>query len=395
MSEHFELPKQGFVFWPVGTGDSTTIMVDKETAVQVDLRHTAKSEEDDTLEWPLIDELVKALPRRKDRPFLSVFVLTHPDQDHIQGFKELLKQVDIGELWHTPRVFRDFEENDTLCDDAIAFRNEAERRRKAIVKNPGNIQSGDRLLIIGHDDILKEDKYVALPASCKLTPGKSTSLLNGEDYSDLFAVFIHAPFSDDQAKDRNNTSLAMQVALFSGRTKLEALLLGDRGYQTIKRIFETTEEHNNEEYLSWDILLAPHHCSKHVMYFQGEGEESASFKKDVVDYFEKFAKDGASIVASAKSEFTNKKGDNPPHQKAREKYEEIINSGKFLCTHEYPDKKNPKPMVFKLDASGIGYPYNDQKGYASNIITDATAMARGKPVPPTEQVGFGYRYGNN
>ncbi|MDZ7759143.1 MAG: hypothetical protein U5L00_02670 [Desulfovermiculus sp.] len=389
MSEHFELPNQGVVFWPIGTGDSTTIMVDEDTAVQVDLRHTAKSEEDDTGEWFIIDELVKTLPQRNDRPFLSVFALTHPDQDHIQGFGELLKQVDIGELWHTPRVFRHFEENETLCDDAVTFRNEAERRRKAIVKDPDNIKSGDRLLIIGHDDILKEDKYAALPDSCKMTPGKDTSLLNGEDYAGSFVAFIHAPFSDDQAKDRNNTSLAMQVVLSSGSTKLEALLLGDREYPTIKRIFETTEEHENEEYLFWDILLAPHHCSKCVMYFKGEDEEDATFKKGIMDYFEKYAKDDASIVASAKSEFTDKKGDNPPHQKAREKYEEIIDSGKFLCTHEHPDKDDPKPMVFKLEDSGIGYPSSDKKGSASEAVTAATAGARGKPEPPPEQVGFG------
>ncbi len=389
MSKQFELPEKGFVFWPIGTGDSTTIMVDEDTAMQIDLRHTAKSEEDDTGEWPIIDELVRTLPKKNDRPFLAVFALTHPDLDHIQGFEELIKQVDIGELWHTPRVFRDFEEKETLCDDAVAFRNEAERRRKAIAKCPDTIKSGDRLLIIGHDDILKEDKYADLPDSCKMMPGKATTMLDGGDYGESFTAFIHAPFSDDQAKDRNNTSLAMQVALTSGSFKLEALLLGDREYQTVKRIFETTEEHSNEEYLSWDLLLAPHHCSKHVMYFKGEDEDEATFKKDIMDYFEKYAKKDASIVASAKSEFTDKKGDNPPHQKARERYESIIDSGKFLCTHEHPDKDSPDPIVFELEESGVRYPASNQNDTAAKGVTASTAGARGNAKPPSTQVGFG------
>ena len=34
-----ELPESGFVYWPVGTGDSTTVVIDsKEVVVQVDLQ---------------------------------------------------------------------------------------------------------------------------------------------------------------------------------------------------------------------------------------------------------------------------------------------------------------------------------------------------------------------
>jgi phosphopantothenate synthetase len=34
----FELPERGFVFWPVGTGDSSTVVLDSgKTVVQIDL----------------------------------------------------------------------------------------------------------------------------------------------------------------------------------------------------------------------------------------------------------------------------------------------------------------------------------------------------------------------
>ena len=85
---------------------------------------------------PIIDHLVELLPKRNKEPYLAAFVLTHPDQDHIQGFAELLKRVQIGELWHTPKVFRDQSDQETICDDAKAFRKEADRRRKAILVDP-------------------------------------------------------------------------------------------------------------------------------------------------------------------------------------------------------------------------------------------------------------------
>lgn len=388
MSNNFKLPDKGIVFWPIGTGDSTTIMIRPETALQVDIRHSEKSEDDEATEWPIIDKLVDLLPKRDGRPYLAAFALTHPDKDHVQGFDELNDRVLIGELWYTPRIIRNYEDNEDLCEDALAFRREADRRRKAILENPDDVKSGDRLKVIGHDEILNEDKYAALPAEYKVLPGNTITNVDGDDVSDEFVAFIHAPFSDDQAKDRNNTSLAMHVALSEEANQLEALLLGDREYPTIRRIVRTTEEHNNKQYLKWDVLLTPHHCSKAVMFFEDDDEEAPSFKQDIMDDFEKYAKDDAHIVASALSEFTDGKGDNPPHQRARDKYEEIVDSGHFLCTHETPSEEEPEPIVFEVSESGVTHP-EKEKGTAASALSGTLGAARGQAKPPTEHVGFG------
>src|SRR5882724_3272707 len=164
MSDKIVLPKKGFVFWPVGTGDSTTIVVkENEIVVQFDLHHMQKADDSNDPAWPLIDELVRLLPKRNGKPYLSVFMLSHPDLDHILGFGELLKKVTIGEIWHTPRIFRDYEDEKPLCDDAEVFRKEVDRRRKAIIADPKNVKAGDRVRVIGHDDILNEDRYKNLP----------------------------------------------------------------------------------------------------------------------------------------------------------------------------------------------------------------------------------------
>src|SRR6185437_10436911 len=107
-----------FIFWPVGCGDSTMIAISETENLQIDLNDCVMAQEDSNEKIPLVDELVAKLPKRNGKPYLSCFVLTHPDQDHIRGFADLLKRVTIGEIWHTPRVFREFHKE--LSDDAIA-----------------------------------------------------------------------------------------------------------------------------------------------------------------------------------------------------------------------------------------------------------------------------------
>ena len=62
--EDFTLPDRGFVFWPVGSGDSTTIVVDDEHVVQVDVRQLEASSEEDDPRAPVVDFLEKLLPKR-------------------------------------------------------------------------------------------------------------------------------------------------------------------------------------------------------------------------------------------------------------------------------------------------------------------------------------------
>jgi hypothetical protein len=392
MADLFELPtKKGVVFWPVGTGDSTTVVVRPgQLVIQIDLHHLEKADNANEPEWPIIDHLVKALPKRNGRAYLAVFALTHPDKDHIQGFAELLRRVDIGELWHTPKIFRDHEDDEeAMCEDAIAFRDEAHRRRKAILADPANVRSGNRLRVIGHDEILKEEKYKGLPDSAKSRPGDKITMVDGIDVPSDFQTFIHAPFKDDQASSKNNTSLSLNVVLWEGEKYAQFFFFGDREYPTIKRIFETTESTGNTPYLYWHVMLCSHHCSKCVMYWQEEGEDEATFKKDMMDFFEKYARKGAFVVSSSHSDFTDGSGDNPPHKKARRRYEEIVEAGHFLCTHEYPSKASPQPLVFTVNQQGLEFEDTRSKVQVAAPISAAVTTARGSGQPPGVQVGFG------
>jgi beta-lactamase superfamily II metal-dependent hydrolase len=347
-------PRRGIMFWPVGTGDSTTIVVDDDHIVQVDLHDMAQADLDGAAVTPVVDELAACLPKRNGRPYLAVFVLTHADQDHCRGFADLLEAVTIGELWATPRLWREYETADSvICDDARAFQEEAERRvraTRAAVARGEKPKSGDRILVVGYDTEGEQHAYADLPDEYLTGPGHLVTSLDDDDMSAVFEAFIHAPFADDCAAARNETSLALQLTLRDPTgTDARILLLGDLAHDTIMKIISYSEAHQREDRLAWDILLAPHHCSKHVMYRDGE------LQQDVLDAFERHARDHAIIVASSMPvPFRNSAGDNPPHAKAKARYLQIVDGeDRFICTQEWPDPDQPCPVVFGLSAGGL------------------------------------------
>ena len=275
-----ELPAQGFVFWPVGTGDSTTVTVNADTAFQVDLHHLASSNDDDDPHTPIVDQLKQLLPKQDDEPYLATFVLTHPDEDHCLGFADLLKEVSIGELWFSPRIFREYKKD--LCDDAKAFQKEAKRRVKKTIANGDNTSSGDRVRIIGYDDLLEEEEFKNFPRNRLTVPGNAITDLDGTDHATEFRAFVHAPFKDDATGDRNDCSIALQIRLIDDPGVGSGLLLGDHCYPTIKRIFDRSQTDD----LAWNVMLAAHHCSKSAMYWKDDDDEDEVLKQDILDAME-------------------------------------------------------------------------------------------------------------
>jgi hypothetical protein len=406
------LPVRGVVFWPVGTGDSTTVVVDNQHVLQVDLHDMAAADEDDAVYAPVIDRLAGVLPERGGAPYLSVFALTHADQDHCRGFGDLLdSEIVIGELWATPRLWREFTEDaPPMCADAKRFHEEANRRVDAALKHISAgrpVPSGDRIRVIGYDedqsgDLTQPDyTYAELPEEFLSFPGDVISTLDGGDVSDRFEAFVHAPFKGDCAAARNDTSLALRITLFEEGAAGQILLMGDLAYPTISRIFSISPS----ETVAWDVLLAPHHCSKKVMYAPGDsGDEE--FKRDVMDALEDAANPGAFIVASSQPvPLADTHGANPPHAEAKKRYQDIIEAGHFLCTQEHGGEADPRPIVFALDSDGLALiAESDVKGDGASRLAKVAAgaiglaaaqrqvkRARGTDAAPARPVGFGHR----
>lgn len=406
-------PNQHVIFWPVGTGDSTTIVIDNEHVIQVDLHVTADSSDVNTPRTPIVEVLVDRLPKRNGRPYLSVFALTHADLDHCQGFGELLaSDIFIGELWATPRLWREYADGDAeMCEDAQMFHAEAERRVRATLRHLGAgrpVPSGDRVRVIGYDTDLDDENhpYRDLPRALLSFPGEIVTMIDGVDLRHAFEAFIHAPFKDDCAAARNDTSLAMQVTLKNRGADGRILLLGDVAYSTLRRIFDISTALHNQERVQWDVLLAPHHCSRKVMYApDANGKEE--FKRDIMVDLDNSRRERGYVVASCQPiPAMNKPGDNPPHALAKARYQEL-GIEHFICTQEHGGVDNPQPVVFSLTAGGgfelqevtpqrnslgkaIGTGVAIAAGIGTLVATrQAIKQARGAEAAPTKPVGFG------
>lgn len=382
-----EVAGPSFIFWPVGCGDTTTIVVSDSEVVQLDINDKLMADDEGNEHIPIVDELVAKLPKRNDRPYLSCFILTHPDLDHCRGFADLLKRVTIGEIWHTPRIFREYEDDCELSDDAIAFRKEAHRRAGRCIEVGGDPGAGDRVRIIGYSELFEPgERYERFPKNQFYTrPGSPVTMLDGQDVSDRFHAFVHAPFKSGLADARNETSLAMRVMIGTAASPLRGLFLGDLSYPTLMQVFQETHAHDNDHMLEWNVLLSPHHCSKKAMY------EDDVLQQDVMDAFAVSQLSPGYVVASS-NEFphSNSAGDNPPHRKARNRYEEIVNNT-FLCTGEVSTPEQVQPIIFTVTGSGIAL---DIKHYqmsesAETTLAAAIAKARGDNSPPAAKVGFG------
>lgn len=119
--------------------------------------------------------------------------------------------------------------------DAVAFRKKAKRRVTETIKAGGDPGAGNRVRIVGYDDLLQEDGYRGFPKTFFTTPGQTVATLDGTYVGDRFTAFIHAPFCNDPADERNETSLAMQVTVAGGA--MSGLFFGDLSYPTLRKVF--------------------------------------------------------------------------------------------------------------------------------------------------------------
>jgi hypothetical protein len=119
--------------------------------------------------------------------------------------------------------------------------------------------------------------------------------------------------------------------------------------------------------------------------------EDDVLQQDVMDEFTASQLSPGYVVASS-NEFphANSSGDNPPHRKARNRYEEIVNDA-FLCTGEASTAEQVQPIILTVTGSGIDLDIEDYKMSESAATTLAAAIAkvRGNNSPPAAKVGFG------
>ena len=359
----FTAPHAGLAFWNVGAGDSTVAFSRGEPVLLVDMRELA----DPGDAASLLNWLLPALPRRGRRPYLRTFALTHHDEDHCQGFAELLDAADIGEIWCTPHLFE--EPDADICDDARAFRKEA--RRRLDVRAPR--ASGDRIRVVGSAEARK-DCRVAIPEECALDPSSVVATLDGQDVN--VEALLLGPDSDVPIDaQRNAASLGMRLTVQGASGSLRALLLGDMGHDELARVFARDD-------LTWDALLAPHHCSTTALSLDGG---SGPVDDELISDIGANRSSCAYIVASAgKIPSSDKDGADPPHARAKRAYERLVQAGHFVCTGEhFAARRELAPIAFDANRSGCGY-----------VPLRNTQPARRRPRPDDQPSARPIRFGS-
>ena len=279
---------------------------------------------------------------------LNIFILTHPDEDHLRGFDEVFHvgkpedreddpdegdvRILVDEIWCSSYAvdpnYQTDESKPVL--DEIA-------RRKGLQETSEGKEDGNRLRVLQANDKGKVDDLTYRV----LAPTPSEADIPKDE--------------DDPKKHSSNpSSLVIQWTVMVGGRASKVVLGGDSTVEVWERI----DEEYPDEYIEWHILLAPHHCSRHTMgrTLIKDGKEVFEWSEKAVAGLKHPTTTRAHVVSSSRK-FAEK---HPPHPDARKRYYSILASGgkidetvskRFLITAGKNGQK-PKDITFRFTSSG-------------------------------------------
>jgi hypothetical protein len=388
-------------FFPVGNGDMTLIKLAdaNSTTILIDINIRTDA---DSPNLPMRDVAKDLRDRLKNddsgRPYVDVFLLSHPDQDHCRGLERHFylgpladypddkkpqneKRIVIREIWSSPIVFRRASRNHVLCSDAKAFNCEARRRVKVNREKGFSVADGDRITVLAEDENGKTDDLG--PILWKT--GEKSSRIHGKDFSGQFSGHLLAPLKcegDPELEEdlsKNHSSVIINFKLAAGPLTPDGVKFLSGGDAEVLIWTKLWEKYNDTpEVLEYDVMQAPHHCSWHSLSY-----DSWSYKKEEAKVEQPArnalgqARAGAVIVASCKP--IQDDDVDPPCIRAKREYLDILKprSGTFLCTDEYPKESAPEPYVLTVTAQGASKPSVSQ---AAAKLGAAASIAK-EPMP--------------
>lgn len=363
-------------FYPVNNADCTLIKLSNGKTIIIDCQFLADLNDDNGKQvmYDVKADLLKELKKDSNgRPFVDLFINTHPHKDHCLGFGDhfYIGSVDeyddnkdenkiiIGELWVTPIIMGNDE-----CEDAEDIRKEAKRRRKLYKDDETYTgEYGDYLRIIGYDkDKEFDNRYSYIP-------GTTVSSANGGKLEWL-DMFIHAPFKEDiedskKSKDKNLASIVIQYSFkIQGyaNPKCKVLIGGDAEHDVWQHILDNNEK---EENLKWNIFLAPHHCS---WTFFNDTDKKDNVLPSADEIISQQIGEESYIIASSKE--IKEEDDDPPCEQAKKEYiERLKNSDNFRNTAvDHVVNSIPQPIVFYIDEYGKRKDEKNETSAGSGIL---------------------------
>ena len=352
--------------FPVDNGDMTLVKTEDGHKILIDMniRVAADDEDDDTRD--VASKLRDRLTRDGEgRLYVDALLVSHPDKDHCTGLErhfhlgtpedwsEKADKIFVREIWSSPVVFRRASKNHVLCDDAKAFNREAKRRVRKYEDSKGKVADGDRILIFGEDEDGKTEGLEEILVEVDT----EFSIVNGKEDSSMTARLLGPlPKDDDDDEEvltKNNSSTILRFSLAGGRIpdKCRFLTGGDAGVAIWEKLWKRHGQ--RKSWLSYDLLLSPHHCSWRSLSHDSWSEKGkdAEVSTDARNALGQ-ARSGATIVASSKPVKDDK--NDPPCIRAKQEYVKIVDgvSGTFKCVGEEPTEASPDVMEFEIRANG-------------------------------------------
>jgi hypothetical protein len=363
-------------FFPVDNGDMTLVSLGDKTGttILIDCNIRAAADNPDDKTRDVAKDLRERIKRNsKDRPYVDVFLLGHPDQDHCRGIQTHFylgdpakypddkkpdneKRIIINEMWSSPMVFRRASAEHQLCEDALAFKKEAKRRvALARERDCAGIDAGDRVLILGEDENGKTDDIleivVKVDADLTKVNGTESNVFKGR----LLAPLPSTDEDEEEMLKKNHSSVILNMELAedaSRKTVKNFLSGGDAEVLIWEKIWEKHKKSPTP--LTYDLLQTPHHCSWHSISSDSRSElgDKAKVSADAKSALSQI-RDGGRIISSS-CPIKDDECD-PPSHAAKKEYEDIAKGvkGEFLCTAEYPEASNPAPMEFTITGNKI------------------------------------------
>ncbi|KAA8686800.1 hypothetical protein [Pseudomonas caricapapayae] len=379
--------KHQVIFYPVGNGDTTQIVLSAGRRVLFDFCHRGTAEAPDTPEIDLKARL-KADLQEINRDYFDVVAFTHADLDHIQGSTDFFElqhakkyhgegRIKIRELWVPAAMLLEEADKDHQGEEYVLLRQEARHRLLEgkdilVFSKPQGVADWLEPLLKARGEAASARDHLFIDAGT-LVPGFTLA-------EDGVEFFCHSPFikhCEEGDIIRNRASLIFNVRFQADGMHYDYLEVGDATWEDIEDVVATTRYHKNDDRLAWDLFNIPHHCSYLALNKDGHKGERETEPKPLVKELLLQGKRDAYIVSCSKPVTDMKESYEqiqPPHIQARNAYERYlreVGGRKFLVTMEEPNANKPEPITFEVTFAGVAWKRSTSVG--------ATAVASSSP----------------
>lgn len=373
--------KHQVIFYPVGNGDTTQIILSAGRRVLFDFCHREKAENPDTPEIDLKARLKEDL-RQIDRNYFDVVAFTHADLDHIQGSTDFFElqhakkyhgegRIKIRELWVPAAMLLEEADKDHQGEEYVLLRQEARHRLLEgkdilVFSKPKGVADWLEPQLKARGEAATARDHLFIDAGT-LVPGFTL-----ED--DGVEFFCHSPFIKHcESGDivRNRASLIFNVRFRADGMHYDYLEVGDATWEEIEDVVNTTRYHKNDDRLAWNLFNIPHHCSYLALNEEGQKGERETEPKPLVKQLLLQGKPDSYIVSCSKPVIDKKESYDqiqPPHIQARNTYERYlkeVRGRKFLVTMEEPNANKPEPITFEVTFAGVTWKRSTSVGAAA------------------------------